>query len=261
MNQNTLKNQTDNLLKISKPYFEKERDLRDALFKLILNPLLDLKFDFVDDFEVSYSKREVPIGSVIPDLVHVLLNYDLEKSLLPPRWTYKHAFISWLLKEHISLTPIQISELMFTKPERIRPLLKDMIRYKALFVNKEGKLELSETINRIRGCVITFEAKLKNYKEALNQAIHYLRFSDYVIVAMEYAWVPVKNAVLKEYSNYGIGLCTLKDNNFEWVLYPQKNTGAVTADREYILTSAVSPSRHKLWSRRKRLNASRQASI
>lgn len=70
--------------------------------------------------------------------------------------------------------------------------------------------------------VISFELKLKNWREAVIQAFRYRSFSDYSFVVLPQETAKKAQSHIEFFSKYGIGLVAFKDSNFEVLYRPDR---------------------------------------
>lgn len=231
-------------------FFKTERDLQLELAALDF-PL------FQSDCE-AYSRREVRVGGCIPDLIHVSFTKKLDVPAWPKRWSYKHSYITWLLRQHEDLYIHEIAGLMYVPSERIKPILNNLVESEILCETPKGTLSLSRSMKNIRGHVLAVEAKLRNWREALSQAITYKNFANTVFVAMDATSVPYQPDILSIFENEDIGLCAVSPGSTEWLVEPFTRFKVASHQKEYLMMSVANPNTQILWSRRNDSKASYQ---
>lgn len=209
-------------------------------------------------YTTTFVRREVPVKGCIPDLVYVRFQNVPDSGLWPAKWSFYHTFVVWLLRHKPQLRLEAIAEECYEPPTgRIQVTLRDLAKSGAVEKLETGEIKLSSRMQEVEAEVIAVEAKLKRWREAMDQAESYQEFADQVFVAMDAALVPREPEVLVEFENKGIGLCAVMPGSIEWLVYPRCNSRS-SAEKEYLITSAAS-CRQTLWSRRYRKNASNQA--
>ncbi len=232
--------------------FNTERELQQELFALDIEP--------PNRHTTTFVRREVPVGACIPDLVYVRFVEEPKTDLWPRHWSFLHSHVLWLLRRHAKLLPRTIARRSYESPDRILPILRDLIRSGAVTEATSGALQLSPAMARIDAEVVAAEAKLRNWREALSQAIVYQRFADRVFVAMDASGAPTAKEIWKKFRSMGVGLCVVVRQEIEWYVTPlPRRRGKPGAEREYLISSAAAATRQTLWSRRYATKASFQA--
>jgi len=165
----------------------------------------------------------------------------------PQNWSSKHAYIMWLLKRRISLSIFEISGLFFENTNRLRPIVNDLVKA-GIIIEADNNYRLSKYFASIKSEIFAYEAKLKKWNEALTQAIRYAKFADKVIVVMDPDGLPKSKSAISKFSNNKVGLCTIAPSGFSWVVEPQSNEN-LGYEKEYLVTSVLSPKRQIFWSR------------
>lgn len=201
------------------------------------------------DFSTQFIRREVSIGECIPDVVivgiqdsSVIINY-------PKKITSHHIFILWLIKISKQITPDEVAERSFQRLSKVNQIIDDLVNSGIIIRNETGELKVQEPIASLQTEVVAIEAKLSNWRQAFEQAKRYQEFADKVIVAMDADRTPRQLPILEEFSRQKIGLCAVSPNDLEWLVYPEYEF-VESFEKEYIVSSALSPSTHTLWERR-----------
>ena len=203
-------------------------------------------------------RREVPVGNCKPDFVYIGFGSTPTDLPWPRSWSYRHSYVSWLLRMHIRLDPNSIAELAFESRERFEPVIQDLLLSGAIVEAGPGLLSLADEIATLRSEVIAVEVKLRKWKRALEQAIDYKRFANMVIVAMDRAGIPTSDAAISEFKRRGIGLCAV-GREIEWLIRPELAVEALGPEHEYLVRSATALDRQTLWSWRYSKNESSHA--
>lgn len=227
--------------KVHKGAFHSERELQAQLAHL------DLGIE--GSYSITFQRREVPVGPCIPDLIYVRFAQPPDPLLWPRRWTFRHSFALWLLRQDVALTLKAIAERFYESPDGgIKQTMHDLIRSGAVIENPSQTFGLSPAMRAVQAEVIAVEVKLSRWTRALEQAQSYLRFADRSFVAMDARQAPKRSSVLDKFLELGIGLCVLLPQSMEWLVMPQPAKGLHGCDREYLIASAASKSRQTLWS-------------
>jgi len=211
------------------------------------------------EFAATFWRREVPVGSCIPDFVYVRFGKVPSSSLWPSRWTFRHCYVLWLLRKRISLFPETVASFAYEPLAKIEVVIKDLLRSGAILQSKSGALNLSKEMIDLRTEVIAVEVKLRRWKEALAQAQTYQRFADRVFVAMDEQNTPSDDETLDRFRKSHVGLCSMSSDTFTWMVLPPVKARPFSAEREYLVASAAASPRQTLWVLRKDLNASNHA--
>ena len=231
--------------------FKTERQLQTRLAQLV--------FDSFPEYPISFARREVRVGGCIPDLVSIHFDKDPNIHPWPSRWSYRHSFTVWLLR-YRPLSVDEIASAFFEPANKVKPIVDHLISNQIAFMNKSNKISLNQHIQRdFQANVVAVEAKLKDWRQALNQAIRYKDFANTVFVAMDASAIPHSKAQQDMFRAEKIGLCAVLDFSHEWVVNPVIREDGVGHEKEYLLMSAAIPTTQRLWARRNSRNASNQA--
>ena len=175
---------------------------------------------FVDDFIVSGIKifdttrldstiiRELKTGYGRPDVVLIqydgkLLNSGNLCSPLSQLGTYAISFLSsrpWI-------RPDKLGAFLNVSKKKQTALIEELENHN--FIMHNNNLIKSRPKSEIMGVkrVLTFEAKLQNWKEAVNQAERHLWFTNESYILMPYPSEKLVNIISSECSRRGLGLC------------------------------------------------------
>ena len=217
-----------------------------------------MDFEFYDSRYVTFSRREVPVGGCIPDLINIHFTQDPNFYSWPKKWSYKHSFAIWLLRSQ-DLYLEEIASLFFEPIKKVSPIVDELLRDEIIIKSKDGKLSLSKQIEDIKADVVAVEAKLKKWRQALSQAIRYKDFANIVLVAMDATMIPRTDQAIQAFQNEAIGLCAISHGTIEWLVYPKRRLQGIGHEKEYLVMSATIPTTQRFWSRRNNLTASAHA--
>ncbi len=231
--------------------YKTEKDLQLELFAT--------DFEFFDSCPVFFKRREVRVGECIPDLVSIHFHEDVSYHTWPKKWSYQYSYIVWLLRRWKCLTPQDIASLAYDEEKRIGLLIDHLIKNDIAFERETGEIMLSEKTLSVKAEVVAVEAKLRNWRDALSQAMRYKDFADLVIVAMDASNAPIEENIVKMFDEQKIGLCGVTHGLVNWIVYPRKQAVKLGHEKEYLVLSATMPSTQILWDKRNCLNASYHA--
>jgi len=214
------------------------------------------RFDFSVDrnTSVSYTRREVPVGEVVPDLIQIVFRSRPLLRVWPKRWSYRHACVVAALRRQPRTIP-QLAEILYERVHSLEALIDDLKRAGTVKQDAAGVVRLDPAIQDPNGYVVAVEAKLQRWRDALSQAIAYRRFADITVVVLGSA-AGVTADTIDVFAREGIGLCVVEEKGLRWHVRPTSSCG-LSPEREYLLYGAASP--HRPWSRRYPKKASRQA--
>jgi DNA-binding MarR family transcriptional regulator len=211
-------------------------------------------------YELLISKKEVPVSECIPDLIFIGVNNYPESSWFKKRLSSKHHYIIWLLKKMGDLDVPSLAEMSYMRASKISTLVQELIKADYIKDQQNGYYALSQRYASIEAKVIAVEAKLRNWKQALSQAIRYSQFADLVMVAMDSDSVLGRVNIIEEYKAHNIGLCAVSSDETQWLVTPIERC-TLSFEKEYLIASAIAFSNQTLWSCRYLAKASAQALI
>lgn len=219
--------------------FSNEADLRDTLAKRRLH--------FPPSFDTVLVRTEVPMGTVIPDLVYLGFEGPTPISPVTGKVTYRHAHILWLLRRWGKLRPATLARRCFETSPRITRIIDDLVKWRLADALGSGSLTLNSTYSRLNSRVVAVETKLQRWAIALKQAQQYRNFADAAIVAVPERYIPRPSQALASFKKSGIGLCGVSLEKTKWVILPHLRN-AHSPCREYLLATAYTRPSHTSWS-------------
>jgi hypothetical protein len=231
--------------------YETERDLQ--------KDLATIEFNFDKSYPVSFMRREVRVGGCIPDLVMINFKQDPANLSWPCKWNFRHSFVIWLLRRHQELSSEEIARSFFSKVEQTIPIVRDLVASNILVENINGSFSLALDVANLASLVIAVEAKLKDWRGALSQAISYKEFANITFVAMDATKAPRSTEVLNKFKTKEVGICAVSLGSIEWLVYPPTRFDDIGHQKEYLAMSATIPTTQIFWSSRNRRSASSQA--
>ena len=221
------------------PRFRTERELQSALSKR--NILSD------DRFKVTAVRREFPMGGCVPVLVYVRFAERPPTHLWPDRWSFLHASIVWLLRQRRYLRARTLLTLAYDSPTRIEEVLYDLLDSGAVRELRSGAYALTDELASMRAEVVAVEAKMRDWKQALQQANAYQRFADRVSVVLDWTMAPRDKETIEVFRRSRTGLARLRPGSLDWIVVPASRSIPNGVEREYVITTAAIPSPYTLW--------------
>jgi hypothetical protein len=192
-----------------------------------------LEVDLVDQFynflANSYTfknrkfclKREVGVGRNIADLVAILFPNRTSHSGTA-QLTAQESVLASLIKENGAVSPIELEKKFSNSAStNFSKMLEKLLRYDVVkLVNQ--KLTYQTDWPPLE--IIAYEAKLKNWRTALKQAITYQRFADRSYVVMpEGLSAPTLNNI-DLFKQYNVGLILVSDTGITTICRPKSLT-------------------------------------
>ncbi len=190
-------------------------------------------------------RREMPVGTCIPDLLLVSFDRVPAQSILRLRWSYPHAHVVAELRRVPHLRRDTLVARMFDRRPRIDRLLDELIDAGALIAPTADTVRLSEELLTLRMEVIAVEAKLSRWSEALEQAVSYRAFADRSLVAMDADRVTEDSPKMTEaFSRAGIGLAVV-DNAGGQLVHRGRTRRRSTPQKDYVCFSDRDAREHR----------------
>lgn len=160
--------------------------------------------------------REPTVGNVIPDL----LLGEWSEELRPPKrsFTFIEARILALLEEHDELMESDISQLLHLSASVAAKAFKRIERSGLIFSTRSGKISLDAGCFT-RGLIVTaVELKLCRWREALEQAVSYLKFADRAYVVLDADRTAGDEPMVQAFRTFRVGLLVLRANDLTEVV-------------------------------------------
>lgn len=163
--------------------------------------------------------REPTVGNVIPDL----LLGEWSEELRPPRrsFTFIEARVLALLEQHDELMESEISQLLHLSAPAAAKAFKRIEQSGLILTTRGGRISL-DAGSFTRGLVVTaVELKLRRWREALDQAVSYLKFADRAYVVLDADQATTDEATVETFRTSRVGLLTLRANELTEVVSAQ----------------------------------------
>lgn len=201
------------------------------------------------EYDAAFIRSEVPVGNCIPDLVYVMASKFPKIDIWPKNDGCLHSFIFSLLRSRNRLHPQTIANLCYERLDAIQSALEDLEGSQAIEKLPTGALTLSYEMRNIEAEIISCEVKLNRWREALDQAEKYKRFSDRVFVALDADKKFSESKVINEYKSKNVGLCLVSPSSIDWLIFPPLVSGSRNPEKEYLISSASGERSQTLWKR------------
>ena len=194
-------------------------------------------------------RRELPMGGCVPDLVYVRFVEPPPTDIWPDRWTFLHASILWLLRQRRYLKPATFLTLAYDSPVRVETVLEDLLDSGAIRELPSGAYTLRDEIAEMKAEVIAVEAKLRNWREAHEQASAYQAFADRVSVVIDWTAAPKDEKSIEIFRRSNVGLARVKRTSIDWIVAPLSRSYRNGPEREYVITAAAAATQqnYTLW--------------
>jgi hypothetical protein len=191
---------SESLPRASSGPFRVERDMFESV-----SALLPLRLARVPDRWVEL--REPAVGSVIPDLLIGEWLDDLRP--LRRNFTVVEARVLALLEERDELFEADICQaLLLSEPAAARAFSR--IESSGLVIRTKGGRMALDSGGFTRGMVVTaVELKLRRWREALEQAISYLKFADRAYVVLDADRARCSSGMAQAFRGTDVGLFML----------------------------------------------------
>ena len=178
--------------------FRLERDLvRD--FERNLTELLCVK-----PTHVACTLREPTVGSVIPDIL--VGTWHRRHTLRTSRLTFVEASVLACVQRHGPLTPSTLLATIHLSTRAADKVLSKLLMVGAVTQLANGCLAITSRQTAPWLSLLAFEAKLRRWKEALDQAKIYLRFANRAFVVLDEATTTLSAPMSAAFVSAGVGL-------------------------------------------------------
>jgi hypothetical protein len=181
-----------------------------------------------------------PVGTVIPDLIYIrsdrLGSGQAERPL--GGVTALEASIIVALLSGRPLRDDTIARRLYSRVERIVPRLRELERLGIVEELAEGVFALSSGVQPEATQVVAVEAKLRRWREAVQQAASYLGFANQAFVALPREVIERNEAIRTAAVSARVGLLAVGQDSVQIArVAPQHRV--LTADRIWLLSRTV----------------------
>jgi len=195
--------------------------------------------------EIVFSSTKFAVGMIVPDLVLIAVPKDSH-----PTSASRQAlslFECAVLAELLHCGPRsseQIATRLYARPATLERAVVRLTRHELLSTGKKGILSARRRAFPASLRVISIEAKLRRWKEAIQQAKSYLQFSNTSYVALPWSVIEKNERIKLACAAEGVGLIAVTSNSTHILLRP-KNFKPLTAERIWLIkkTAAIAQSK------------------
>ncbi len=178
---------------------------------------------------------KLPVGMIVPDLVLIATRANAR----PPKHSnrvpslFECEILATLLKRG-PLGRRTLARLLYARETSLERAVLRLVRDKLLRVNRAGALVVRRDAFPSKIKIVSVEAKLRRWKDAIRQAKEYHRFSNHSYVALPKTVVDrnprLQNACRRE----RVGLISVSAKKTELIL-ATKNVKPITAERIWLI--------------------------
>lgn len=204
-----------------------EFDLESKLLKVLHDSSRRRRSAFTKDNAEVLVFRQVQLGQTIPDLVIVRQTGRIAAG----RRVRLSAFESWIVGELLTADELRdtvITQRLFTLLPEVRHALKRLERQGLVEQTASGRYALVSDFSTGYQ-VLSIEAKLTRWRQALEQAKAYLRFSDQSFVALPASVIAKNKRIVSACRAEGIGLISVTRTGIEVVVKAATREGEIDA--------------------------------
>lgn len=164
--------------------------------------------------------KEPAIGNVIPDLLFGEWRDELRP--LKRNFTFVEARILAALEQHDELLESEICQLLHLSEPAAARAFKRIERSELVIRTKDGKISL-DAGGFTRGLIVSaIELKLSRWREALTQAMSYLKFADRAYVVLDADRTVCDEEMVEAFRASRVGLFILGAGNLAEVVTAQE---------------------------------------
>lgn len=200
---------------MSERVFEYETDMVDVLSSSYLSQCFFGRRVSRNIFQM----QEVTVGSVIPDIVCIALPKQYEEDITNYHPEIDTLIISDLLENGPS-TASDISSRIFARETTTKTSLERLHKKEAVAQIESDYFKVRRKTLLYDYHIVSIEAKLRNWRQALKQAITYLDFSHMSYIALP-TTIASKSIVQEHCRAEAIGLIAVGNNSTEVLFKPK----------------------------------------
>jgi hypothetical protein len=186
---------------------------------------------------------KLPVGMIVPDLVLVATPKQARGAKRTNRVPslFECAILATLLRRG-PLTRTRLAGLLYTRGSSLDRAVIRLIRDKLLRSNLSGLLAVRKSSFPARINIVSIEAKLRRWKDAIRQAREYRPFSNRSYVALPKTVIEGNQRLQRACAASGVGLIAVSPKRTELVL-ATKNAKPITAEWVWLVRKAASLSK------------------
>jgi hypothetical protein len=163
--------------------------------------------------------REPTVGNVIPDLLFGEWSEDLRP--LKRNFTFIEARILALLEQRDELLESEVSQILHLSAPAAARAFKRIQESGLVFPTRAGKISLDAGCFTRAVLVTAVELKLRRWREALDQAVDYLKFADRAYVVLDGDQIRRDEEMIRSFGASRVGLFMLRAGGLAEVVVAQ----------------------------------------
>jgi DNA-binding MarR family transcriptional regulator len=166
--------------------------------------------------------RKYAVGGTIPDLLLVVTKRRAVRSVRSKKISLIDCGVLFAVYESLGTTVADLASKLYAREGMIRRSADRLLKARIL-VDRRDRLAVRKAVVNQTAQVISIEAKLSRWREAVQQAKEYLRFSNAAYVALPEAQVNRISALRSACKAAGVGLIAVSQSTCRVVIRPPKN--------------------------------------
>lgn len=160
--------------------------------------------------------REPTVGNVIPDLLFAEWTEELRP--LKRNFTFIEARILALLEQRDELRESEISQILHLSAPAAARAFKRIQQSGLVLPTRDGKISLDAGCFTRALFVTAVELKLRRWREALDQAVNYLKFANRAYVVLDGDQIARDEEMIKAFRASRVGLFMLRASGLSQVV-------------------------------------------
>lgn len=176
--------------------------------------LLDVIYAQLPEMLVGKSRhllaryRKYPVGAIVPDLVLVISKRATVQSVKPKKLSMIDCSILFAISQSKGATLATIAGKIFVRESLIHASVERLVK-SGVITTRGGHLTIRKEVTKQTAQVLSIEAKLTRWRDAITQAKAYLRFSNAAYVALPMAQIARLKDVKAACKLAGVGLISV----------------------------------------------------
>jgi predicted transcriptional regulator len=190
--------------------------------------------------------EQMPVGMIIPDLLVIERPSRKRATGTGSGISYLESAIVAQLFQRGPQTSESISEALYSRPSTVVPALSRLEKAGAVQKRGTGEFDIIQDTLPLDTLVTSIEAKLQDWREAVQQAKAYGRFSNYSYIALPRAIANESEEARSTCLAEGVGLISVSSRRLEIIVKPQMNK-PFSPEWVWVLSKVVgiqNPARH-----------------
>ena len=178
-------------------------------------------------YKIKYFAKEVPFDYRMIDIIVLLNDKKIDYNSIS-NLKYMSSIeidILSLISTKNKMSKNMILKLTGLNVSRLDEILSKLEKKMSINKVSDNSYSINKNIrDNIPRYIISYELKLSNWSEALEQAIYNKKFSEYSFVILDADRLLKKDSIIQKYRNFNVGLIEMSDKGDMRILYnPYKN--------------------------------------